>query len=68
MPAPRQSTSRLHAGAIIALADETATAAATGETTPAGEFRSTLFPLTLHMSANVIRIRTTNRGTLGAGG
>jgi acyl-coenzyme A thioesterase PaaI-like protein len=43
-----------HAGAIIALADETATAAATWENPP-GEFRPGLFPLTLQMSGNLIR-------------
>ena len=53
-----------HAGAIIALADETATAAAMGEIDPTGEFRPELFPLTLQMSANVIR--NTNQGTLVA--
>ena len=68
MPAPRQSTGELYAGAIIALADETATAAATWESIPTGEFRPALFPLTLHMSANVIGIHTAMRRTHGAGG
>jgi hypothetical protein len=57
-------TGPFHAGAIIALADEPATAAAMGETNPTGEFRPELFPLTLQMSANLIR--NTNRGTLMA--
>jgi 1,4-dihydroxy-2-naphthoyl-CoA hydrolase len=59
-----QLTGLFHAGAIIALADETATAAAMWETNPTGEFRPELFPLTLQMSANLIR--NTNRGTLVA--
>ena len=53
-----------HAGAIIALADETATAAATWETDPTAEFRPELFPLTVQMSVNLIR--NANRGTLVA--
>ncbi len=57
-------TGAFHAGAIIALADETATAAAKGETNPTGEFRPELFPLTVQMSANVIR--HSNQGTLVA--
>jgi len=52
------------AGAIIALADETATAAAMGEIDPTGEFRPELFPLTRQMSAKVIR--NTNQGPLVA--
>jgi len=59
-----QLTDLFHAGAIIALAGETATAAAMGEIDPTGEFRPELFPLTLQMSANVIR--NTNQGTLVA--
>jgi uncharacterized protein (TIGR00369 family) len=59
-----QLTGLFHAGAIIALADETATAAAMWETNPSGEFRPELFPLTLQMSANLIR--NTDRGTLVA--
>jgi len=55
---------RFRAGAIIALADETATAAAMWETNPTGEFRPELFRLTLHMSANLIE--NANRGTLVA--
>ena len=63
-PALTQLTGLFHAGAIIALADETATAAAMWELNPSGEFRPELFPLTLQMSANLIR--NTNRGTLVA--
>ena len=59
-----QLTGLFPAGAIIALADETATAAAMWETNPSGEFRPELFPLTLQMSANLIR--NTDRGTLVA--
>jgi acyl-coenzyme A thioesterase PaaI-like protein len=51
-----------HAGAIIALADERATAAAMWEPKPPGECRPELFPLTLRMSAHVIR--NADRGTL----
>lgn len=58
-----QLTGGFHAGAIIALADEPVTAAAMWETNPAGELSPELFPLTVHMSANVI---TTDRGTLVA--
>ena len=53
-----------HAGAIIALADETATSAAMWETNPTAEFRPELFPLTLQLSANLMR--NTNQGTLTA--
>jgi 1,4-dihydroxy-2-naphthoyl-CoA hydrolase len=63
-PQLTQLTGRFHAGAIIALADETATAAAMWETNPTGDFRPELFPLTLQMSANLMR--NTDRGTLVA--
>ena len=63
-PELTQLTGLFHAGAIIALADETATAAAMWETNPTGELRPELFPLTLQMSANLIR--NTNQGTLVA--
>jgi uncharacterized protein (TIGR00369 family) len=59
-----QLTGVFHAGAIMALADETATAAAMWETNPSGDFRPELFPLTLQFSVNLIR--NTNRGTLTA--
>jgi 1,4-dihydroxy-2-naphthoyl-CoA hydrolase len=63
-PALRQLTGLFHAGAIIALADETATAAAMWETNPTADFTPERFPLTLQLSVNLIR--NTNRGTLTA--
>lgn len=63
-PSLAQLTGAFHAGAIVAFADETATAAAMWETNPSGEFRPELFPLTLQLSVNLIR--NTNRGTLTA--
>lgn len=63
-PELTQLTGLFHAGAIIALADETATAAAMWETNPTGEFLPERFPLTLQLSVNLIR--NTNRGTLTA--
>ena len=63
-PELTQPTGRFHTGAIIALADETATAAARWETNPTGELRPELFPLALHMSANLIK--NVNQGTLVA--
>jgi uncharacterized protein (TIGR00369 family) len=63
-PELAQLTGLFHAGAIIALADETATAAAMWETNPSGELQPELFPLTLQLSVNLIR--NTNRGTLTA--
>ena len=63
-PRLTQLTGLFHAGAIMALADETATAAAMWETNPSGDFRPELFPLTLQFSVNLIR--NTNRGTLTA--
>ncbi|MEW6299120.1 MAG: PaaI family thioesterase [Thermodesulfobacteriota bacterium] len=63
-PTLTQLTGLFHAGAIIALADETATAAAMWETNPTGELRPELFPLTVQLSVNLIR--NTNRGTLTA--
>jgi uncharacterized protein (TIGR00369 family) len=63
-PALAQLTGLFHAGAIIALADETATAAAMWETNPTGDFRPELFPLTLQLSVNLLR--NTDRGTLTA--
>ena len=63
-PELAQLTGLFHAGAIIALADETATAAAMWETSPTGELRPELFPLTLHLSVNLLR--NTNHGTLTA--
>lgn len=63
-PALAQLTGLFHAGAIIALADEAATAAAMWETNPNGELKPELFPLTLQLSVNLIR--NTDRGTLTA--
>jgi 1,4-dihydroxy-2-naphthoyl-CoA hydrolase len=63
-PELTQLTGLFHAGAIVAFADETATAATMWETNPTGEFRPELFPLTLQLSVNLIR--NTNRGTLTA--
>jgi uncharacterized protein (TIGR00369 family) len=63
-PSLTQLTGLFHAGAIIALADEAATAAAMWETNPTGELRPELFPLTLQLSVNLIR--NTNQGTLTA--
>jgi 1,4-dihydroxy-2-naphthoyl-CoA hydrolase len=63
-PGLAQLTGLFHAGAIIALADEAATAAAMWETNPTAEFRPELFPLTLQMSVNLLR--NTNQGTLTA--
>lgn len=63
-PELTQLTGLFHAGAIIAFADETATAAAMWETNPTGEFLPELFPLTLQLSVNLLR--NTNRGTLTA--
>lgn len=63
-PELTQPTGIFHAGAIIALADETATAAALWETNPTGEFKPEYFPLTIQLSANLIR--NTNRGSLTA--
>jgi uncharacterized protein (TIGR00369 family) len=63
-PELTQLTGMFHAGAIISLADETATTAAMWETNPTGEFRPELFPLTLQLSVNLIR--NTDRGTLTA--
>lgn len=60
----RHATGPFHAGAIIAVADETATAAAMWEPSPTGELGPALFPLTLQMSANLMK--NTNRGTLVA--
>ena len=63
-PELTQLTGRFHAGAIVALADEAATAAAMWETNPTGDFRPELSPLSLQLSVNLIR--NTNRGTLTA--
>jgi 1,4-dihydroxy-2-naphthoyl-CoA hydrolase len=63
-PSLAQLTGRFHAGAIVALADETATCATMWETNPSGELRPELFPLTLQLSINLIR--NAGSGTLTA--
>lgn len=63
-PSLAQLTGRFHAGAIIALADETATCAAMWEIDPSGTFRPELFPLTFQLSVNLVR--NIDRGTLTA--
>jgi 1,4-dihydroxy-2-naphthoyl-CoA hydrolase len=63
-PELTQLTGLFHAGAIMALADEAATALAMWEANPSGDFRPELFPLTVQFSINLIR--NTNRGTLTA--
>jgi 1,4-dihydroxy-2-naphthoyl-CoA hydrolase len=61
-PHLRQLTGLFHAGAIMALADTTATAAAMWEVNADGEFRPELFPLSIQVSTNLIR--NTDRGAL----
>jgi len=63
-PTLAQLTGRFHAGAIVAFADETATCASMWETSPSGELRPELFPLTLQLSINLIR--NADHGTLTA--
>jgi uncharacterized protein (TIGR00369 family) len=63
-PSLTQLTGLFHAGAIIAFADEAATAAAMWELNPTAEFKPELFPLTVQLSASLIR--NTDRGTLTA--
>jgi 1,4-dihydroxy-2-naphthoyl-CoA hydrolase len=63
-PHLRQLTGLFHAGAIMGLADTTATAAAMWEVNPDGEFRPELFPLSIQVSTNLIR--NTDRGALTA--
>lgn len=58
-PELTQLTGLFHAGAIMPLADETATAAAMWELNPSGEFDPARFPLTIQFSANLIG----NRGS-----
>ncbi len=59
-----QLTGLFHAGAIVALADETATAAAMWEINPTDNFKPEQFPLTLQLSVNLIR--NTHQGTITA--
>ncbi len=63
-PRLRQLTGLFHAGAILGLADTAATAAAMWEVNPTDELRPELFPLSIQVSANLIR--NTNRGALTA--
>jgi 1,4-dihydroxy-2-naphthoyl-CoA hydrolase len=63
-PHLRQLTGLFHAGAIMGLADTTATAAAMWEVNPDGEFRPELFPLSIQVSTNLIR--NIDRGALTA--
>ena len=63
-PCLTQLTGLFHAGAMIALADETATAAAMWETNPTADFKPELFPLTIQLSVNLIR--NTNHGDITA--
>jgi uncharacterized protein (TIGR00369 family) len=63
-PELSQLTGRFHAGAIVALADEAATAAAMWETDPTGEFDPERFPLTVQLSVNLVR--NVDKGTLTA--
>jgi 1,4-dihydroxy-2-naphthoyl-CoA hydrolase len=67
-PHLQQLTGLFHAGAIIGLADTTATAAAMWEVNrdlkPDGEFRPEVFPLSIQVSTNLIG--NTGRGTLTA--
>jgi 1,4-dihydroxy-2-naphthoyl-CoA hydrolase len=63
-PGLTQLTGRFHAGAIVALADETATAAVMWATNPSAELRPERFPLTLQLSVNLMR--NTDRGSLTA--
>jgi 1,4-dihydroxy-2-naphthoyl-CoA hydrolase len=63
-PRLRQLTGLFHAGAILGLADTTATAAAMWELNPTGESRPELFPLSIQVSANLIR--NTDHGALTA--
>lgn len=63
-PSLTQLTGLFHAGAIIALADETATAAAMWETNPTANLKPERFPLTIQLSVNLIR--NTNQGVITA--
>ena len=57
-------TGIFHAGAIIALADEACTALAAAHAMGEGGWDPAKFPLTVQLSANLIR--NTNRGTIRA--
>ena len=59
-----QMTGVFHAGAIIGLADEACTALAAAHAMGDGDWNPAKFPLTVQLSANLLR--NTNRGTLRA--
>ncbi len=59
-----QPTGLFHAGAIISLADEACTSLAAAHAMPDGGWDPAKFPLTVQLSANLIR--NTNRGTIRA--
>ncbi|MGH7907306.1 MAG: PaaI family thioesterase [Candidatus Binataceae bacterium] len=61
-PALAQMTGIFHAGAILALADEACTALAAAFVMGDGEWDPAKFPLTIQLSANLIR--NTDRGKL----
>ena len=57
-----QLTGLFHGGVILSLADETATACSLAATMPDGVWDPAKFPLTIQLSANLIR--NTNEGKL----
>jgi uncharacterized protein (TIGR00369 family) len=57
-----QLTGLFHAGVILSLADETATACAMAGVMPDGTWEPSKFPLTIQLSANLLR--NTNTGKL----
>jgi uncharacterized protein (TIGR00369 family) len=63
-PELAQMTGRFHAGAIISLADEACTALASVHAMGDGGWDPARFPLTVQLSANLIR--NTDHGTLTA--
>ncbi len=63
-PELTQMTGRFHAGAIISLADEACTALASAHAMSDGVWNPARFPLTVQLSANLLR--NTNRGTITA--
>lgn len=60
-PELTQLTGLFHAGAIMALADETATAAAMWELNPSGQLDPARFPLTIQFSANLVGNRRSGK-------
>jgi len=63
-PSLSQTTGVFHSGAIISLADEACTALAAAHAMGDGDWDPKRFPLTVQLSANLLR--NTNRGTLRA--